>query len=307
MLRSTAVFVCCSLVGVACDLADQPQEWDLDRTRILGTTVTPAEPRPGDTVGIESLVYVPEGEGWAVWRSLELGGWGWDTAAPAELDPELVGELASLDWSSLDDDERAAWRAEAAAGGIMGVEPGLPPELTIPATLLDNLPEEDSYEGLALTLEVEVWPTVGEDVEKASKALPVSLAITPNHSPELLGITVDGVELAAGEPLVLKLDDEPVLGPLIDEGAAEKYRYLNSDGAWEWRTEDLSYSWYTSVGSFTAQTGFGRGGGWAAAAAELEEGETVLFATEQGEGVLALVVRDGRGGTGWFQVSLEID
>ena len=35
------------------------QSWQLDRLRVLGAQVEPAEPRPGETVSFTSLVYTP--------------------------------------------------------------------------------------------------------------------------------------------------------------------------------------------------------------------------------------------------------
>ena len=45
-----------------CAGSDLPQEWFLDRTRILAVSATPAEPRPGDTVTFQALTWSEEGE-----------------------------------------------------------------------------------------------------------------------------------------------------------------------------------------------------------------------------------------------------
>ena len=64
---STLALAGCGANGLA-------QAWQLDRVRILGVRATPAEPRPGDRVTFESLVYTP--------AETQLGGVLWFACLP---------------------------------------------------------------------------------------------------------------------------------------------------------------------------------------------------------------------------------
>ncbi|MEC7948212.1 MAG: hypothetical protein VX265_11660, partial [Myxococcota bacterium] len=74
--------------------------------RILGVRATPAEPRPGDRVTFESLVYTP--------AETQLGGVLWFACLPegaddfgCELDPS-VADLFNDDIEDLSPEEQAA-------------------------------------------------------------------------------------------------------------------------------------------------------------------------------------------------------
>ena len=57
--RSIVFVTGLALSAAGCGGSDLAQEWQLDRLRILAVRATPAEPRPGDTVTFDRLLYVP--------------------------------------------------------------------------------------------------------------------------------------------------------------------------------------------------------------------------------------------------------
>ncbi|MEC8425360.1 MAG: hypothetical protein VX000_16360, partial [Myxococcota bacterium] len=145
-------------------------------------------------------------------------------------------------------------------------------------------------------------------LEVAYKRLPISLAETPNHNPDVVGFEVyadpvfrDGT-FVRGTAVTLvdggfaaKRGAEYQLVPLLADDAVETYRFTADDGTAEDRTEEPFITWYTEGGSFrqnfslhpyTSTT-------WTAPDAAFD-------------GVLVAVARDRRGGMGWSSLRLSV-
>jgi hypothetical protein len=254
-------------------------EWYLDRLRLLAVRAEPAEPRPEDVVTFESLSYVPPGAtASAVWFAC--------------LDGESRGcveEPEGFDPSHLSPEELAELLAEAQGEGLIGVEPGFPPVWTVPRDALYEVDDEDLREGIVATVQIALASE--DELELAVRLLPVSLASTPNHNPvvgELLG---NGEPLSAGV-LVARAGGEVQLSASL-VGGPEIYEYVSirqGVPALELRTEELEWRWYTDLGSLDeARGGKNKAVGKASWRAP----------DDPGEGVIHVVVLDGRGGMGW--------
>ncbi|MEL6345757.1 MAG: hypothetical protein AAFV53_21790 [Myxococcota bacterium] len=225
-------------------------------------------------------------------------------AEPAEPRPGQGVTLRSLSWSAAGDVgvvwelcttlacPSTTWRDDPEAlldagvvdveDGIIGLEPDAPPAAVVPDGLLDALDADERQEGVVVTFGLAA--TDGDEVEWGQKVLPVSEAQTPNNNPVLVGITIDETETVLdGEAISVDAEVEVSLALLDEDDIVEDYLFTNSDGEAEERTESLQVSWYTDLGTLDQSR-------WTPAA---------------GSGELIVVVRDGRGGTGWMVFNVE--
>lgn len=293
-----------------CGSTGLAQSWQLDRIRILGVRATPAEPQPGERVSFTSLVYAP--------ADTALGGVLWFACLPqsaddfgCDLDPSIAG-LFSEDLDDLTPAEQAELYAQAVEAGFVGFEPLLPPTWVAPADALDGLDEAAQLEGVSAIVNLTAFPEgddpAGDDVEIAYKRLPISLADTPNHNPDVLGFEIfrdpvfeDGTFVRGtavehtGGSFEARRGAEYQLVPLLADDAIETYRFTGDDGAVEDRTEQPFVTWYTEGGSFlqnfslhpyTSTT-------WTAPDAAFD-------------GVVVAILRDRRGGMGWASLRVVV-
>jgi hypothetical protein len=276
------------LTLLACGDLELSQEWELDRLRLLAVRADPAEPRPGDTVTFSSLRYVPDDADWtAIWFACvvyEESGCDIDTDA-----------LAGLEDTAITADDIAALME----AGFAGVEPGMTPTWVVPDDALADLDTGAQLEGRSATVQVTL--TTDADTELVVRAIPVSLATTPNTNPDVGSLTVDGEPADSAIPLVLTAGSSVDLVATL-AGDLETYTYVNTDGETEERTEELEWRWYVSGGSL--------GGGFVDTGPEDEGGEgnqAWTAPSEAGDYELDVVVLDGRGGMGWWSQAVTVE
>jgi hypothetical protein len=291
------------LSAVGCGGSDLAQEWQLDRLRILAVRATPAEPRPGDTVTFERLMYVPPE------TTLETVTWfgclpDGSVGFGCEFDPAILDDFADLDFASATPEELAELFAALEAAGFIGAEPGFAPTWQAPADALDGLTEAQRQEGRNAIVNITAVPTVNaeDDTELALKRVPVSENDTPNTNPDVLGITVEGKGLLGGsgtvdDPYLLKAGSEVKLLPEIADDAVEEYTYITTTGEVEARTEEPYWSWYTDGGEFAQNI-------------SLPPYNYAMYTAPKAAGwtgLIAVVMRDRRGGMGWSQVQIAVE
>lgn len=299
-----------AMSATGCGATGLAQSWQLDRIRILGVRATPAEPQPGERVQFESLVYTP--------AQTALGGVLWFACLPAgaddfgcDLDPSIA-ELFSGDLEDLTPEEQAALYQQAVEAGFVGFEPLLPPTWVAPADALDGLDAAAQLEGVSAIVNLTAFPEGDDpssgDVEIAYKRLPISLAETPNHNPDVLGFEVfsdpvyeDGT-FVRGTPVTLtdglleaRRGAEYQLVPVLADDAIEPYRFTAGDGTVDERTEAPFITWYTEGGAFLQEFSLHpyMSTTWTAPDAAFE-------------GVVVGVVRDRRGGMGWASLTVRV-
>jgi hypothetical protein len=286
------------------------QSWQLDRLRVLAVKGEPAEPRPGETVTFDSLLYLPEGQ--------HLSLLTWFACLPEDsdsfgctTDPTITEELAGLDPSTLSEEELAALQEELAEAGLIGAEPWLPPSWTVPIDALDGLSEEERNEGVSALVSLTAIPEgalSASDLELAFKRLPVSEALTPNHNPEVTGFRVDGEELAPDAVLRLGWGEAPTIEVLLAEDAIETYLYLSEEGEQEERVEEPYVSWFAEAGEFDQPYGLHPylDAVWTAPSARLSSLRWPAPRESSRQLRLSAVVRDRRGGMGWASLVVEL-
>ncbi|MCK6523042.1 hypothetical protein L6R49_16565 [Myxococcota bacterium] len=256
--------------------------WFIDRTRLLAVRSDPAEPRPGDLVTLSSLAVDPAQDLLIVWTGCVLessSSYGCDTT-----DPEAIS--------------------------LLGVEPLLPPSLQVPADLLDDLPAEDRAEGknyiltlsaLAGDTDLSAIDELSEDdlLELGIKRLPVAEGATPNHNPDISHLLIDGeLEVMPGGVLTVQRGQTYSIAPVLSPESVEEYSYINSDGVTETRTEEPYFTFYATDGDYPVNFSLYplSAVDWTAPVDPLSDTLTIWS-----------VVRDRRGGMGWFTLTVEVE
>ena len=284
---------------VACGAESLSQSWQLDRLRILAVRAEPAEPRPGETVLFESLVYMPFGQ--------ELAGTVWFACLPdgaddfgCQIDPSIM-ESFSGDLEDLSPEEQLELLKQAQEAGLIGFEPGFSPRWTAPADALDGLSEQQQLEGVSAIVNISALPEGAKsesEVELAYKRLPISLASTPNQNPVVRRVllqTLKGeeVEVVDGS-FVVEPGTTYELTPLLDDSSVEDYVFVNSEGQEEQRTEEPYFTWYTEMGEFDQPF-------------SLHPYLSVQWTAPDKafSGLVVAVVRDRRGGMGWASIRVS--
>lgn len=287
-----------ALLGCDNSSPDLPESWQLDRLRILGVAAEPAEPRPGDTVSLSSLVVSPTGPVAMTVYFACLTESADDYGCT--VDPTALSGLTDTDPSELTPEELQALFLELQAAGLVGVDPYLPPIWTVPSDALDGLTEAEKLEGVEAYISLTAIPDGADvqedDLELAYKRVPVSLAETPNHNPAISSLTVDGVPVAPGARVEVDRGQGYAVGVLFAEDAVESYVYVTPEGGREERTEEPYLLWYTEEGGFDAT-------------ATLYPDVAVQYVAPEAPDVedntLWVVVRDRRGGMSWAGLTLH--
>lgn len=292
------MYLILALLGCDNASAPLPESWQIDRLRILAVAAEPAEPRPGDTVTLSSLVVSPTGPvAMTVYFACmpeNADDYG------CSVDPTALDDLLSTDPSQLTPEEQAALFVQLQAAGLVGVEPYFPPSWVVPADALDGLTEAEQLEGVNAFVSLTSIPE-GDDVQQgdlelAYKRVPVSTAATPNHNPAIATLTVDGIAIAPGATVEVDRGQGYVIGVTLADDAVEAYTYVDDAGVGEDRTEEPYLLWYTEQGGFDSTATLYPDLDVTYVVPEEPEGET---------GNLWVVVRDRRGGMSWAGLALR--
>lgn len=271
---------------------DLDPSWRIDRLRVLAVQAEPPEARPGEEVRFNVLLVDPQEQ---------AGGVLWIACPPERASGSGFGCGLSgdLDFAS-----------DGASEGIIGFQPGLNPRYTPPDTILDELDENERYEGVYQLIQVAAIPQrllddgFGEgdfggdidfgEVAVAYKRLVVSEAITPNRNPEIAGFSVDGWVVPPDTVVEVDPEERYDIGVFLPESSLERYIFVRSDGTLEYRREEPFVSWYADGGTIQRSDSLFPflDTPWRAPPADAEITEGSWWA----------VVRDRRGGMAWTQV-----
>lgn len=285
---------------LACNTTEMAQSYEIDRLRILAVAAEPAEPRPGDVVTFTSLTVSPvDGWGGSIWFA--CAGTDADEFGCA-ADTDALAGLEGLDPTTMTEEELAELYEQLVAAGLIGYEPLFPPTWVVPADLLDGLSEEERLEGALGYVTINAFPATESfdesDIELAYKRVPISEALTPNHNPSLIGLSVDGVMMEPGVTLHLDRGEPYTLTPILGDDAVESYTYRNTDGVDETRTEEPYFTWYLQEGEFDQSF-------------SLYGEESVTWTSPTNPTLssqsLWVVIRDRRGGMAWLEQKISFD
>jgi len=306
------------LLIFGCGGLELSQSWQLDRVRILAVRPfvdvetdpvlgTRAEPEPGETVRFEALTYAPPDE--------PVGGVLWSACLLDDAIGQCDFESDDLDESGLTED----------GSGIIGIEPFLNPTWNIPADALDSLTDTEKQEGRSALINVIAIPEdIFEDedlfsadtdktdqlseldpnaFEIAFKRMPISLAETPNHNPDIVNIVVAGHPIGSAKGFTARTKKTYTLEPILANGHIETYAFINNSGEKEYRTEEPYFSWYTELGAEDPKKG-----------AEFDQPvslypySSVEWTAPDKPGWITIyvVARDRRGGMGWRTISVNV-
>jgi hypothetical protein len=261
----------------------------VERLRILGIQAEPPEVDIFGEVELSALIGDPQGEGrelactWAVCL-FELGSVAADISCPGPDSFYLSGDCDSATLRMVD---LAAWLAEQGYP-IDEIDPENPP------TDMEELP-----------LIVGLLVQAGEDRTNGFKRIGVRLVDKEeefNQNPQLLGVTIGGTHWEPGDaPIEVAAGQEILVVPEADESTRQIYQREEDD---EERLEDFLFSWFTTSGEFLFR-------------------RTLLEIDSHGQrldtntwklppdvlvpqNTFWLVVRDGRYGTDWIEVPVNI-
>jgi hypothetical protein len=270
----------------------------VERLRILGIRAEPPETDIFGEVELSALIADPRGAGrpldctWAVCL-FELGGAATDISCPGPGSFYLSGDCDS---ATVRMNDLVAWLAEQ--GFQVGrFDPDNPPMRELP--LIVGLQVQ------AATVPNGTAPESGAETARGFKRIGVRLAATPeepNRNPRLRGVSVGGMRWEAGaDPLEIVANQKVLVVPEADVGTRQTYMREDDDIE---RLEDFLFSWFCTSGVFLHR-------------------RTILDVDSHGERLdtntwslpasvlspehtLWLVVRDGRYGTDWLEVPVEI-
>ncbi len=289
LLRSLVLPAVAALTG--CGIEDLAQSWQLDRLRVLAVRATPAEPRPGELVTIDSLLYVPPEttlSGTLYQACLDFSDFG------CAVDDSVIDQLSALDPTTATPEQLAEAIELLQEAGVIGFEPGWAPTWTPPADALDGLTDAERAEGLNAVINIMAFAGESfDDAELAFKRVPVSEATTPNHNPTLTSLTIDE-EITTGS-FSATAGQAYELAPLLSDDSVETYTYITEAGVTEERIEEPYITWYAEGGTFDQPYSL--------------YPETTAEWTAPKEtfsGVIVAVVRDRRGGMGWTSIRMEV-
>lgn len=280
----------------ACSVLEMAQTWELDRLRVLGAKSEPAEPHPGESVVLSSLVYAPQDnvEGVIWFGCLPEDA----TSFGCTIDPALV---ESFDNPPSTPEEQLQWYTTLQEAGLLGVEPNIQPTWVIPENALESLSPEAQIEGLSAFVNItallptDTDATAPSDIEVAYRRIPISTNPQPNQNPTIIGFVANGVEYSPEETLVLSTNQAVSLDVIFAEDAVENYQFTNRDGITEDRTEEPYCTWYTEGGKFDQEYSL-----YPYTEVEWTTPETTL------DGKVIVVVRDRRGGMDWMTIQVKV-
>ena len=271
---------------LACTQDELSQNWQLDRTRILGAQAEPPEAQPGDTVQFRSLVFSPESIESVVWFACLPES---ATSFGCTIDPELLEGLQE----GSEPDITALVEA-----GFAGAEPAFPAAWRVPEDALDGLTDAQKHDGLSAFVTVSAIPegaTAESDFEVAYKRFPISTSDTPNQNPVLDNISIDSVPYSSQEVFIATAGKTYTLTPNFAETHVETYSFLNREGVFEDRIEEPYFSWFTEGGAFDQPI-------------SLYPNSDVEWTAPPNpySGRIITIMRDRRGGMAWSWIQVEV-
>jgi len=259
----------------------------VERLRLLGIRAEPPEISPLGSTELGVLVADPAGGGrpltcsWAVCL-IDLG------YSAAEIDCPGPGSYlleGDCEGAHLDLPELAGWLAEN------GFDPEMLPE---------EIPEGADIDEVPLFVGVEVF--AGDDYVRGIKRIGVNMTGEEfNSNPVLTGLRANGVDLG-DSGLRADMGSRIELEPVIDEASREMYQ---RQGEEEDRLEDFLFSWFSTSGEFKDRRTIldvdpdGQ-------RLDINEWDVSGDYALPGPGDLWLVVRDGRYGTDWLTLPIEV-
>ena len=142
------------LVFIGCAVENMSQSWQLDRLRILGAQMTPAEPKPGETIEFKSLVYAPEDQPletviWFACLNENASSFG------CNIDPSV---LESNDLTELEEAGFAGFEPEQFPFGA--------PNWTVPQDALDALEDSEKEEGISGFVNITAIPLIEDNTQE---------------------------------------------------------------------------------------------------------------------------------------------
>ena len=232
----------------------------VSKLRVLAIRAEPPEPRPGDTVAIDTLFGDPTGAGRAI------------TAVWGLCTPDAVKGVSSC----------------AEAGRTVPVGAGTALTIVIDAHTLDPIPPDHRDQGIDLFLVVQAQaPAAGDtpaEDSTAFKRIRVSTNPVPNRNPHIVQFGVGGT---GSGPYAVAKGSVTQLEVAVTPGSFESY--VNSLG--ETKTEDLKFTWLISAGELDDAITFADPDGGAR--------NHFIAIGDAPPATLWIVVRDPRGGAVW--------
>jgi hypothetical protein len=183
--------------------------------------------------------------------------------------------------------------------------------------------------GVPVEIEIDLR-TVNDDggTQYGVKAIPITPVLPPgdtaNNNPQLQGVTFDGQAWQDGTPLQIpyaactppkggrlggssQSTCQHTVVPVYDPTQSEVFHNLEADGGWQPERERLTFSWFTTQGTFSKNTT----GQAVAGEATPDIGSNGTYnepsSEPSGPVLLWFVIRDGRGGESWITRQLIFD
>lgn len=220
---------------------DLDPTWLVDRPRLLAIQAEPPDVLPGQTTRLRALFVDPD-------NTLDVVLW------IGCSDDETTNFGCAFDPSALGPD---ATPQELADAGVFGIEPGLPPVLTLPDDYLDGLDPRLSERGRPYTATAIGLPAADDQAEDdldfnalrvGFKRVMVSTREPPNQNPGIDGWRIQGEPLPHDTTVLVAAGGTYEIDVDLSDDAIESYTYLNIDDEREDRVEEPFAEWYASGG-----------------------------------------------------------
>jgi hypothetical protein len=246
----------------------------LGEFRILGVVATPAEVAPNGTSNLQVIISDANGGGrpiTATYQSCVDPGISYGAQVSCDHDPSSTPIVYTLLGGDEDfNDPNLAYT---------GVTPTL--SITVPSTIFAGRSAVEQFNGVAYIVIFKF--TVGGEEFKTFKRIPAVAGRPVNTNPTVSSVSVNGSAIAA-----FPQDGDSLLAV---SNSPETYQYITTDNVTETRTENLQVAWYTSSGEFSLSKTY------------TDEPTEFKGSAPTGDSVILALVRDERGGLGFFRFS----
>lgn len=287
MMKSVIRFILAFIVSVLmanCGRDDMPKYQTLGDLRILTIVASAPEVNPGDTVTFTPVLSDLNGNGRTINYTVQ-----------ACIDPGVANGAEPT--CPIPDPASMQTGTITIPAGTSGTYTGTvtPFSLTMPdaGTMFANRSVADQYNGVIYLVQYNISVPDGPAINSFLRVFVSTTAKTQkNQNPSIASVDLNDSPLPTTIPMPTSGSN---LRAVSTAGSAETYPFMNNDGTFLIRTEEMLNTWFVSDGEFDYSRTIG----------STENLWTPPASKPSNRGMVILVVmRDGRGGTAFQKIEM---